>query len=154
MSKTLDIVSLIKINPLIALHNSKYDTAIVNKIKERFKTADERLFVANFYCYLNYNERKDFIIDLEHIWKWLGFARKEYCKKLLIKNFTENEDYVVQKSSEEEKIILTIRSFKKLCFITKTKKSKEIYEYYLNLQEVLFEVIKEQERILVQRLKD
>ena len=49
--------------------------------------------MSSFYCYLNYNKTSDFIIDLDHIWKWLGFQQKINAKMLLEKYFKLDIDY-------------------------------------------------------------
>ncbi len=100
MQDNLDIVSLIKDHPLTRLSHSD-NGPLVNKIKERFTNEDQQLFVANFYCYLNYDTRKDFIIELDKIYRWIGFSRKGDCKSLLVNNFIENEDYKIEKAASE-----------------------------------------------------
>ena len=45
----------------------------VSKITTRLK-----IFVASFYCYLNYDKKKDFVVDFDNVWKWLGFTRNEF----------------------------------------------------------------------------
>ena len=50
------------------------------------------MFVASFYCYLTYS-KNNFVIDLDNIWKWIGFSRKDHAKRLLKKFFIENLDY-------------------------------------------------------------
>ena len=169
MSETLDIVALVQNNPLTRLSSLNYESHIVNKIKEKFNSNDEQLFVANFYCYLNYDTRKDLVIDLDKIYRWLGFGKKSDCKSLLINNFKENEDFVVSKNHEKsaaansaavqnggqnrETILLTIRCFKKLCLKAKTKKSNDIHEYYLNLEELINETIAEESAKLRNQLQ-
>src|SRR5574343_1002602 len=95
-TETRDIVALVQENPLIRLTNDDYGS-LIQKIKERFNTSEQQLFVANFYCYLNYNTTKDFVIELDKVWHWIGFTRIDNCKNLLINNFTENIDYIIEK---------------------------------------------------------
>lgn len=67
MSETVDIVSLIDKNPIIRLttsHNSK----LIERIKETFTPEQQQLFVANFYCYLNFDTEKDFVINIMYIY--------------------------------------------------------------------------------------
>lgn len=90
----VDIVSLIENNPLIRL-SGNYQSRLINKIKEKFNTLEQHLFVSSFYCYLNYNNRDDFIINLDDIWKWIGFSRKGDAKKLLEKNFKIDSEYKI-----------------------------------------------------------
>ena len=252
----LDIVALVQNNPLTKL-TSDYGSEIISKIKQHFTDKDQQFFVANFYCYLNYNTRKDYVIDLDFIWKWIGFDKKSNCKSLLVNNFKVDIDYKITLSGQEdydgfaasaakpikplkepktviqdqydgfaasgqeehkincaasaakytkplkepktviqeendgsalsgqeehkkaaaalaaagikplkeletrggsnkETILLTVHCFKKLCLKAKTKKSDQIHEYYVNLEEIMNELVAEQtsELILKLQIKD
>ena len=52
---TLDIIALIQEHPLTKLSNYDYGSDIISKIKTKFSTNEQQLFIANFYCYLNYD---------------------------------------------------------------------------------------------------
>jgi hypothetical protein len=98
----LDIVNLIDNNPIIRL-SEKYQNNFLTKLKEKFTETEQRLFVSSFYCYLNYNSKTDFVIDMSDVWKWLGFGRKEECKRVLTKHFTQNIHYkILTKDFTEE----------------------------------------------------
>jgi hypothetical protein len=97
----LDIVNLIDNNPIIKL-SEKYQNNFLTKLKEKFTESEQRLFVSSFYCYLNYNSKTDFVIDMSDVWKWLGFGRKEECKRVLTKHFTQNIHYKIHKDLMEE----------------------------------------------------
>jgi hypothetical protein len=88
----LNIVELIEKNPITKL-SSVYNNKLLNKIKDNFTCFEQQLFVSSFYCYLNFNKTSDFIIDLDHIWKWLGFQQKINAKMLLEKYFKLDIDY-------------------------------------------------------------
>jgi hypothetical protein len=122
--KELDIVELIEKNPITKLsqtHNGK----LLTKIKNNFNESHQQLFVASFYCYFNYDQKNDFVIDLDNIWKWLGFTNKANAKKLLEKNFTPEKDYKnlldasikhpsnTHGGHNKETLMLTINTFKK-----------------------------------------
>ena len=92
--QTLDIVNLIETNPITKLTNA-YNNKLLNKIKENFTETEQQLFVSSFFCYLNYNSTSDFVIDLDNVWKWLGFQQKYHAKTSLEKNFVINNDYKV-----------------------------------------------------------
>jgi len=62
-------------------------------MKSGFTDFEQQLFIASFYCYLNYDKTKDFIIDMDNVWKWLGFGQKVKAEKLLEKNFVIDIDY-------------------------------------------------------------
>jgi hypothetical protein len=113
---------------------------------------------------LNYNKR-DFIIDLDNVWRWLGFSQKIRAKELLERNFKPDIDYKSLLSLEvkqtntgrgghnKEKIMLNIKTFKLLCLKAGTKKAGQIHEYYLKLEETLQEVIEDESNELKQQLE-
>ena len=97
----LNIVELIENNPITKL-SKDYNVKLLTKIKEKFNEFEQQLFLSSFYCYLNYNST-DFIIDLDKIWKWLGFSVKIKAKTLLEKHFKENIDYIKPTTTEGKK---------------------------------------------------
>jgi len=151
----LNIVELIENNPISKLSQT-YNSKLVTKIQEIFTGFEQQLFVSSFYCYLNYNKNIDFVVDLDNVWKWIGFSQKIDAKRLLEKHFTLNIDYKLalgcskasgikepkcKSNSNEEKwgghnkqtILLTIKCFKSFCLKAQTKKADEIHEYYIKL---------------------
>jgi len=151
----LDIVSLIENNPITRLSDN-YQGKLLQKIKKEFTNYEQQLFLSSFYCYMNYNQKTDFLIDLDEIWGWLGFSQKNKAKELLIKNYIENVDYKFMDYSEVKqkengrgghniiKIFMTIRVFKSFCLKAGTKKADEIHNYYLKLEEIIHEVCSEE----------
>ena len=126
-SSHIDIVALIEKNATTRL-NHTYQSALINKIKGSFTADEQQLFVASFYCYLNYDSKRDFIIDFTDVWKWCGFTRKSDAKKLLEKFFTKDIDYKIEnfaaaiaaaslepKNKCEKESIDTKNSIKHLC---------------------------------------
>ena len=71
----LNIVELIETNPITKL-SSNYNNKLVNRVVNSFTGYDQQLFIASFYCSLNYDQKTDFAIDLDDVWKWLGFNKK------------------------------------------------------------------------------
>ena len=45
--------------------------------------------------YMNYHHTNDYPINLEHVFKMIGFANKENAKRTLKNNFTKDEDYKI-----------------------------------------------------------
>ena len=136
MATELNIVELIECNPITKLSDT-YNSSLLKRIKSEFSDQEQQLFVSSFYCYLNYDKINDFIVDLDNIWKWIGFSQKINAIRLLDKNFKNDIDYKKtallsgKAVSEEEKknggqnIItywLTIKCFKSLCLKAQTKK--------------------------------
>jgi hypothetical protein len=154
----LNIVELIEKNPITKLSNT-YNNKFLNKIKEKFTGFEQQLFISSFYCYLNYDKNIDFIVDLDDIWKWLGFTQKVSAIRVLEKNFNLDIDYktalpnckaVLEISDKQnggqnkQTILLTIKCFKSLCLKAQTKKASEIHEYYMKLEETLHEIVEEE----------
>ena len=67
--------------------------------------------------------------------------KKGKLKETLVKTYTKNIDYKVEKEKEgkisksnKEIITLTPDCFKRLCLLSKTKKAEEVRTYYLELE--------------------
>ena len=88
----LNIVDLIEQNPITKL-SSTYNNKLLTKIQENFSGFEQQLFVSSFYCYLNYDKNNDFVVDLDAIWKWLGFASKFTAIRTLELYFQLDVDY-------------------------------------------------------------
>ena len=131
---------------------------IVDKLNKTFDEQEQHWYVANLYMYMNYHPTNDYPINLEDVFKMIGFANKENAKRTLKNNFIENDDYVTllvprdeQKLNDEtrgghnkETVMLNIDTFKNLCMIAKTEKGKEIRKYYVKLENIYNEIIKEE----------
>lgn len=163
----LNIVELIENHPISKLTDT-YNVKLLNKIKENFSDTEQQLFIGSFYCYLNYDTKNDFVVDLDDVWKWIGFSKKYYANTVLTKHFTEKKDYIhvstataVTRSNDEKwggqnikKIMMTIRCFKSLCLKAQTKKASEIHEYYMKMEEVLHEIIEEEGTELKMKMQE
>ena len=152
-SDTIDIVALMK-NPLTKLPGD-YDSKLLEKIRLKLTTKDQQMFIANFCCYLNYKD-DEFVINLDHIWKWLGFKRMIDCRRLLISDktkFIEGIDYIMDNIDNQEYITITIPCFRRICMRSNTEKSIEICEYFIQLQDIMYEILSESCEDLVNRLK-
>ena len=157
----LNIVELIESNPISKLSHV-YNGKLITKIQENFTGFEQQLFVSSFYCYLNYNKNTDFVVDLDNVWKWLGFSTKQNIERVLEKHFKIDFDYKLAYqfgTASQEKInptkekwgghnkqtiLLTIKCFKSLCLKAQTKKAAEIHEYYMKMEEVLHEIVEEE----------
>ena len=174
---SVDIVNLIESNP-ITKFTGDYQSKLIEKVKNTFTNYEQQLFLSSFYCYLKYDSKNDFVIDLDTIWKWLGFSQKDASKRVLEKNFTINKDYKmfapeasvankdykmfapqvggakknVRGGHNKEIIMLNVDTFKKICLKAGTKKADEIHDYFIKLENIMFEVTKEECEDLKQQL--
>ena len=173
---SLDIVKLIEKSPINKL-SSENNYKLISKIQKNFTETQQQLFISSFYCYLNHNQTNDFVIDLDNIWKWMGFSQKVNLQKILHKFFKADIDYKIllcqlakqkktniietnstnkQKGSgghNKATIMITIKTFKLLCIKAGTKKSNEIHEYFIKLEEMMHEIIEEESEELKLQLQ-
>jgi len=161
---SVDIVNLIESNPITKL-NGNYESKLVEKVQKIFNNYEQQMFVASFYCYLKHDNKNDFVIDLDSVWKWLGFQQKYHAKYLLEKQFIVNNDYKIfapegsgakkgnRGGHNKEIIMLNVETFKKFCLKAGTKKADEIHDYYIKLETILQEVLMEESNELKLQLE-
>ena len=157
-----NIAEIIKNNPLRQL-SINYQNKFITKIQNEFTTEEQHIFIASFYSYLNY-KKNEYVINLDDIWQWLGFSKKDKCKNLLLKYFINKNDYIILLSIKttannsiinnnikknhgghnKETILMNINTFKKLCLKSKTKKADIIHDYYIKLEETLMSFVHEE----------
>lgn len=132
---SVDINNLIKSNTTLSLNGQSNMIDLLNK---EFTEEENRWYTANLFIYMNYHPTKDFPINLETLVKLVGFAHKKNAKRTLENNFTKDEDYKIIKLPREQKqnagrceeeIMLNIDTFKNMCMLVKTEKSKQIRKY-------------------------
>ena len=161
---SLDIVTLIENNP-ITKFNGQYNSRMVEKVTCNFSNYEQQLFLSSFYCYLKYDYKADFVIDLDKIWSWLGFSQKSNAKYLLEKKFSIDIDYKiisidasvsktnVRGGQNKEVIMLNVSTFKKMCMKAGTKKADELHDYFIKLENVLQETLFEESNELKLQLE-
>jgi phage anti-repressor protein len=161
----LNIVELIENNPITKL-SKDYNVKLLTKIKEHFTDFEQQLFLSSFYCYLNYDYKKDFVIDLDDIWKWVGFGQKVNAKRVLEKHFLINKDYILltcqlakqinntKGGHNKETFMLNIETFKKFCLKAGTKKADDIHDYFVKLEELIQSILQEECNELKLQLED
>jgi len=161
----LNIVELIENNPVTKINNN-YNVKLLSKINTKFNGFEQQMFLSGFYCYINNDRLKDYVIDLDKVWKWLGFSSKQNAVRVLEKHFKSVIDYKenmltqIDKQENEHgghniiKYMLNIKCFKSLCLKAQTKKAAQIHEYYINLEEIIQEVVDEESNELRLQLDD
>jgi phage anti-repressor protein len=149
-----------------------FKSKMIDKLELNFTEFQSRWYIANVYAYSMYHSTKDFPINIDTIYKLIGFANKANAKRALINNFTKDEDYKININNDkdgkgvfiprdenlggrpDETIMLNIDTFKSLCMIVKTDKAKEIRKYYIRLENIINEIVdeerKEYERLLIE----
>jgi len=131
---------------------------IYTRLLSEFTTTEQLQFLEKFKLYINHDPRKDFVIDIEKCFKYIGFTRKDNAKRLLVKFFNLGEDYLLLPKEEQElfqhggnnmeRILLSPNTFKSLCLLANTAKSREIRDYYIKMEEIVMQAIIEQKDLV------
>jgi phage anti-repressor protein len=152
-------------NEIISNQIPTMDVELSNLLQQEFTNEDQKQFVMNFQLYLIYgNDPTRFVVDLDNVWEWLGFARKDVAKKVLIKNFEENIDYVVHnlfhKNVEQsfgghnkETILMSVNTFKGLTMISNTEKGKQVRLYYSKMESIFFKYLENKNKAIIETLQ-
>ena len=78
-----------------------------NRLGEKLNTNceqdEQRWYVANLYMYMNYHPTNDYPINLEHVFKMVGFANKGNAMKTIKSNFIKDEDYKITLVRKDER---------------------------------------------------
>lgn len=146
-------------------YENKIDDELALILKQECSNEEQQLFLANFEMYLSYGRNnRDFVIDLDKVYKWVGYSSKSNAKRAFIKNFEINTDYVIQNpliNTEErfnggqnkEQILMTIDTFKTFCMMAKTKKGKLARQYYIKLEKVVFNYLEHKNQSILGKLR-
>jgi superfamily II DNA or RNA helicase len=127
-----DILEQIEYKNEINLNNNELD--LINFIKN--KSPDIPDYLIEIICKNNLL----FDIDIDNLVKLIN-QRKANIKRTLVKNFSKNVDYTLEKievgrgGKPKENILLKLVTFKKLCVILNNKKTKLLYDYIFIIEE-------------------
>lgn len=123
---------------------------VVSKMQHDFTDDQKNWYIANFYMYLHYHPTNDYPINLDDSWKLLEFSTKQNAKTCLENNFILEKDYKIllmdthkHGGHNKETIMMNTNTFKRFCLVAKTNKGKEIQDYYIKLELINNEIIKE-----------
>lgn len=50
-------------------------------LRERLSSEEQLSFLESFYVYLTHDPVRDFVVDLEDVYEWVGFTRKDNAKR-------------------------------------------------------------------------
>jgi hypothetical protein len=63
---SFNIVNLIESNP-ITRFSGDYQSKIIDKIRNNFTEYQQQLFVSSSYCFLQYDFKNNYVVDLEEM---------------------------------------------------------------------------------------
>lgn len=151
---SVDFNALIKNSTVLTLNGQ---SKMIETLTKEFTEEESKWYIANLYIYMNYHPTNDFPINLDTLVNLVGFAHKKNAKRTLENNFTKDEDYKILLLPKEEqvktnggaglnkeRVMLNIDTFKNMCMLVKTQKSKEIRKYYVKLENIYNKIIKEE----------
>jgi hypothetical protein len=154
-------IQFVENNPILNV-NDENKTKIIKKIQDKFVGFECNVFLTNLYCCLNHNNNTEYIIDLDNLWKWLGYSNKASAVKTLEKHFIQKYDYIIECVSTSDKkhggqniikYMLNADTFKLFCIKSTTTKAKLVHTYYTKLENILLEFIQEEAQELRLKLK-
>jgi phage anti-repressor protein len=149
--KAVNFKDLVKNSKTTLSLNCQSD--MIDLLNEEFTEEQSQWYIANLYMYINFDPTTDFPINLDHVFKMIGFANKGNAMKTIKSNFTKDEDYKIslipkEKSSwggsGSDEVMLNVDTFKNLCMIVKTPQGKEIRKYYVKLENINNKIIKKE----------
>jgi hypothetical protein len=125
-------------------------------IKARMTTEEVQIFMDYHYLYLQHGaDSTKFVVDFDNVWKDVGFTRRCNAKRILMKHFTENENYTISvpkgelppgkgkvSGQSKETILLTVDCFKCFCVVASTPKAKVIRSYHTKMENIMCEYYK------------
>ncbi len=91
--KTVNFSELVRTSDTILSLNLQSE--LIESLNTNFNEEEQRWYISNLFMYINYHQTNDYPINLEDVYKILGFSNKANSLKTIRNNFTENEDYKV-----------------------------------------------------------
>ena len=95
---------------------------------------------------------EEFPIDLDDVWEWAGWRKKQDAKNLLLAHFEEGIDFLrlgVKSPSggrPSEWIVLSCDCFKSLAMMPGTERGKQVRKYFIACEKKLKEILLEQQK--------
>jgi phage anti-repressor protein len=140
------------------------DDKLLNMLQTDLHTEEQQQFVMNFKLYLTYgNDGTKFVVDLNNIWEWLGFATKGSAKRTLFKNYERNTDFVMNLLNmtvkqhggcNREQIIMNVDTFKGLCMLANTEKGKKTRKYYTQMETIFFKYLEDKSQDIIKTIEE
>ena len=128
---------------------------MIDILNTEFTEGQARWYIANLFMFINYHPTNEFPINLQILVELAGFSHKRNAKRTLENNFVLDRDYKIvllpkegnSKSvvgRPEERIMLNTDTFKSMCMLVKTDKSKDIRLYYVKLENIYNKIVMEE----------
>jgi phage anti-repressor protein len=140
------------------------DDKLLNMLKTDLHTEEQQQFVMNFQLYLTYgNNDSKYVVDLDDVWKWLGFASKGNAKRSLMKYCEKDIDFrlnsLVPRAKQHggqnnDKIKMNVSTFKNLCMVANTERGKQTRRYYSKMEAIFFKYLEEKSKDIIKTIEE
>lgn len=137
---------------------------LVDYFKTQFTTSEQLRFIEHFKLYVEDEKNTErFKIDLDDVYDWMGYSRKDPAKRHLTKGiYTEGVDYIITNATiskqhggcNKETIKMTTECFKSMCMLAKNERGAQTRLYYIKMETMHFEYLKTQKDDEIQRYKE
>ena len=109
IAKSVNFTELVKSSSGTQELSSNFQNELISQLTNEFTEEEQQWYIANLYVYMHYHPTQDYPINLENVYKMIGFANKGNAMKTIKNNFTEGEDYKVvifrtEKNLEEKDV--------------------------------------------------
>ena len=93
--ETINFTELVRNSNTTLSFSDEYQSNMIKNLNEEFTEQESQWYIANLYIYMNYHPTNDYPINLENVFKMIGFANKGNAMKTIKSNFTKDEDYKI-----------------------------------------------------------
>ena len=117
------------------------ETDFITFLQKKFTNNENVSFITSFAAFVH-EKNDEFCIDLDEAYTWLGHSRKFRSVELLVKVLKENVDFLLHASvqrNQPAKYLLKPAAFKKLLLAARTDEAKKAAEYFIKIEEAVFE---------------
>jgi hypothetical protein len=150
MMDTFDFVSHYQ-NLDVNDFKSTYDSSLTDTIDEEFSDEEKVFFMSNMMCFTHHKDKNNCFIDVDKIWRWLGFSNKSCITRLIKKTLTIGNDYIILDNNNSkkgqlggqniQKFYLNNQGFQLICLRSSTERSHFIHSCYIKLMSIMFDTI-------------
>jgi hypothetical protein len=156
-------------NQMHVLNDSSYeniDTRLAEILQQELDTDDQQQFVLHFQMYLTYGrDDKQFVVDLDNVWQWIGFTRRDNAKRFLYKVFEKDVDFIVSNlllpkekqpvhgGHNKESIKMNVSTFKAFCMTANTERGKTTRKYYSRMENIFFKYCEDQHKTVIKNME-
>lgn len=117
---------------------------IILFMKAKSTDLDEKFIEELIPFIINRNKQQ---MNFDKAIKWISYSSKKNAKRILVKYFNENKDYIIEKPKKQkgrgghnkEIIKITYKTFEQMAMMAKTDKGKQMREYMSLLNEVMLD---------------